>query len=425
MNPCLDRSLIGLRNDSDRDEVKGGITLISLGDIEKADSILRGQVLRTPLVYSPYFSEQVEGEVYLKLENLQKTGSFKLRGATNKIQTHLDRIGPRGVVAASAGNHAQGVALAAREAGIPATIVMPEWASITKQEATRGYGGQVRLKGQSLTASIREAEASVETGMTLIHPFDDPEVIAGQGTIALEIFAKLPDPDVIIVPIGGGGLIGGIATAVKSIRPQTRIIGVQAEACPSAYRSRELGELVRVEAERTIADGIAVKQPGELTFQIIQENVDEIVLVEEEQIAFAVLTLLERKNILAEGAGAVPAAALLDASAPIPKGGKIVLVISGGNVDTPLLDRILRQGLIRNGRMMKFGVILDDVPGSLAELLTLVAELQANVLQIHHHRSKENLPIYTSRVELELETRGWEHLNDITEALQKAGYSIE
>jgi threonine dehydratase len=305
-----------------------------LDDIKKADRILHGQVLRTPLVYSPYFSEQVEGEVYLKLENLQKTGSFKLRGATNKIQTNLDRIGPRGVVAASAGNHAQGVALAAREAGIPATIVMPEWASITKQEATRGYGGQVRLKGQSLTASIREAEASVETGMTLIHPFDDPEVIAGQGTIALEILNELPDPDLILVPVGGGGLIGGIATAVKRIRPQTRVVGVQADACPSAYQSRELGELVRVEAERTIADGIAVKQPGELTFQIIQENVDEIVLVEEEQIAFAVLTLLERKNILAEGAGAVPAAALLDASAPIPKGGKVVLVISGGNVDT-------------------------------------------------------------------------------------------
>jgi threonine dehydratase len=405
--------------------VKEKITLISLDDIQKADRILDGKVLRTPLVYSPYFSEQIEGEVYLKLENLQKTGSFKLRGATHKIQTHLDRIGPRGVVAASAGNHAQGVALAAREAGIPATIVMPEWASITKQQATRGYGGQVHLKGQSLAASIREAKDLAETGMTLIHPYDDPETIAGQGTIALEIFSELPAPDLILVPIGGGGLIGGIATAAKSIRPQTRIIGVQAEACPSAYQSCESRKVVCVEARRTIADGIAVKQPGELTFKIIQEKVDEIVLVEEEQIAYAILTLLERKKILAEGAGAVPVGALLDPSAPIPKGSKVVLVISGGNVDTPLLDRILRQGLMRNGRMMKFGVILDDVPGSLARLLTLIAQLQANVLQIYHHRSEEKLPIYTSRVELELETRGWDHLNEIAEALQEAGYSIE
>jgi threonine dehydratase len=399
--------------------------LVSLDDIHKANRILDGKVLRTPLVYSPYFSKQIEGEVYLKLENLQKTGSFKLRGATHEIQTHLNSIGPQGVVAASAGNHAQGVALAAREAGIPATIVMPEWASITKQEATRGYGGQVQLKGKSLTESIREAEELAETGMTLIHPFDDPEVIAGQGTIALEILSELPDPDLIIVPVGGGGLIGGIAAAAKSIRPKTRIIGVQAEACPSAHRSRESGEVIRVESRRTIADGIAVKQPGELTFQIIQEKVDEIFLVEEEQIAHAVLTLLERKNILAEGAGAVPVGALLDPSVSIPQGSKVVLVISGGNVDTPLLDRILRQGLLRNGRMMKFGVILDDVPGSLAQLLTLVASLQANVLQIYHHRSEVNLPIYTSRVELELETRGWDHLNEITDALREAAYSIE
>lgn len=399
--------------------------MVSLDDIRKADSILEGRILRTPLVYSPYFSAQAGAEVYLKLENLQKTGSFKLRGATNKIQTYLDRIGPRGVVAASAGNHAQGVAHAAREAGIPATIVMPEWASITKQEATRGYGGKIRLKGESLTASIREAEASVESGMTLIHPFNDPEVIAGQGTIGLEILNELPNPDLILVPVGGGGLIAGIATAVKSIRPQTRVVGVQAGACPSAHRSRKSGKPVRVEAGRTIADGIAVKQPGGLTFQIMQERVDEIVLVEEEQIAYAVLTLLERKKTLAEGAGAASAAALLDASVPIPKGGNVVLVVSGGNVDTPLLDRILRQGLIRNGRMMKFGVVLDDVPGSLAKLLTLVAECQANVLQIYHHRNKENLPIYTSRVELELETRGWEHLNEITDALNRAGYSIE
>jgi threonine dehydratase len=209
------------------------------------------------------------------------------------------------------------------------------------------------------------------------------------------------------------------------MRPETRVVGVQAEACPSAARSLELGKAVRVKSQRTIADGIAVKEPGELTFQIMQERVDEIVTVEEDQIAHAVLTLLERKNILAEGSGAVPVAALLDSSLQIPKGSKLVLVISGGNVDTPLLDRILRQGLIRNGRMMKFGVVLDDVPGALARLLTLAARLQANVLQVYHRRSEENLPIYTSRVELDLETRGWEHSHEIKEALRKAGYSIQ
>jgi threonine dehydratase len=396
--------------------------LLSLDDIQRANKIIQGKVLRTPLVYSPYFSRQIDGAVYLKLENLQKTGSFKIRGATYKIQANLKSIGSQGVVAASAGNHGQGVALAASEAGVPATIVMPEWASITKQEATRSYGGQVVLKGQSLADSIQEARGLVKTGMTFIHPFDDPEIITGQGTVALEIFSELADPDFIVVPIGGGGLIAGIATAAESIRPETRIIGVQAATCPSAYRSRESGKILRVENHNTIADGIAVKEPGELTFQIIQEKIYDIVLVDEEQIAHAILTLLEHKKILAEGAGAVSIGALLGEPTLVPKGSKVVLVISGGNVDMPLVDRILRQGLMRNGRLMKVSVDLGDTPGTLAKLLTLIAELQANVLHINHHRSEENLPILMSRVELELETRGWEHLNEIAEALRKGGY---
>lgn len=322
--------------------------MVSLDDIKKASRVIERMIIRTPLIYSPYFSRQLESEVYFKLENLQKTGSFKIRGATYKIRTHLDRIGPRGVVAASAGNHAQGVALAACHAGIPATIIMPEWASLTKQEATRNYGGKVHLKGQSLAACIQEAKRLADTGMTLIHPYDDPEIIAGQGTIALEILHELSDPDVILAPIGGGGLIAGIATAAKAVRPQTRIIGVQASACPSAYSSRLSGQIMKVEAERTIADGIAVKQPGDITFEIIQKRVDEIVLAEEDQIAYAILKLLERKKILAEGAGAAPLAALLNRSIQVPKGGKAVLVVSGGNIDIPLLDRILRQGLVRD-----------------------------------------------------------------------------
>ena len=399
--------------------------MVSLDDVRKADQVLRQRVLRTPLVHSPYFSQQTGGEVYLKLENLQRTGSFKLRGATYKIQSTLGRIGSSGVVAASAGNHAQGVALAARDAGVPATIVMPEWASITKQEATRAYGGRVVLKGQSIAECIGEAMALAETGMTFIHPYDDPQIMAGQGTIALEIFNKLPDPDLILAPIGGGGLIAGIATAAKSIRPETRVVGVQTAACPSAYRSRELRRLVEVKAQKTIADGIAVKQPGELTFQIIQQKVDDILLVEEDEIGYAVLTLLEREKILAEGAGAVPVGALINRSVTIPKGSKVVLVISGGNVDAPLLNRILKKGLIRNGRLMKLAVNLEDIPGSLARLLSLIAKLKANVLQIDHRRNEEDLPIYVSRVALELETRGWDHLKEVAEGLREAGYAIE
>jgi len=399
--------------------------VITLNDIQAADRVLEGKVLRTPLVYSPYFSKQIDGEVYLKLENLQRTGSFKLRGATYKIHTLLDRIGPRGVVTASAGNHGQGVAHAATQANVASTIVMPEWASITKQEAARAYGGEVLLVGRNLSESIQKATALVETGMCFIHPFDDPDIVAGQGTIALEIFSDLKDPDFIFVPIGGGGLVGGIATVTKSMRPQTKIIGVQAACCPSAYRSRERGMRLKVDAQRTIADGIAVKEPGELTFEIIQKKVDGIVLVDEDQIGQAILTLLEKKKILAEGAGAIPVGALLHPSVEIPKKSKVVLVISGGNVDTPLLDRILRQGLMRNGRMVRFAVTLDDVPGSLVQLLTLIARLQANVLHIAHHRSEIGLPIWMSRVELDIETRGWEHIGAVRKALDEAGYGIE
>jgi threonine dehydratase len=267
--------------------------------------------------------------------------------------------------------------------------------------------------------------ALAEKGMTFIHPYDDPYTIAGQGTIALEIFNKLSDPDLIIAPIGGGGLIAGIATAAKEIRPETRVVGVQAVACPSAYRSRKLGRVVEVEADKTIADGIAVKRPGELTFQIIQGKVDEIVLVEEDDIGYAVLTLLEREKILAEGAGAAPVGALIGGRITIPKGCKVVLVISGGNVDASLLDRILKKGLIRNGRLMKLAVNLEDVPGSLAKLLSLIAALKANVLQIDHRRNEEDLPIYVSHVALELETRGWDHLHEVAEGLRNAGYAIE
>ena len=394
-------------------------------DVQQAADILRDRVIRTPLIYSATFSELAGAQVFLKLENLQKTGSFKVRGASYKLQRRRAEIGTAGVVAASAGNHAQGVALAARQAGLPATIIMPVWASITKQEATRGYGGEVLLEGQNLEESIEKARELAASGKVFVHPYDDPDIIIGQATVGLEIYEDLPDPDFVLVPVGGGGLISGIATVSKIIRPETKIIGVQAAACPSAHQAFRTGVRTRVEACKSIADGISVKQPGNINLQIMREKVDDIVLVEESQIAAAILMLLERKKVLAEGAGAVPVAALVNSQVPIPAGSKVVLVISGGNVDSPLLGRVLRQGLFRNGRIMRLSVFLDDRPGALAGFLHHVAGLQANVLHIYHDRSLRDLPIDVSRVELELETRSPAHVAEIVAALDKAGYPIK
>lgn len=399
--------------------------MISLEDIQSAAATLQGRILRTPLIHSATFTKMAGAQVFLKLENLQKTGSFKLRGATFKLLRNAAAIGSRGVVAASAGNHAQGVALAARLAGIAAAIVMPLGSSLSKQEATRGYGGDVILDGNNLEESLRKAQEMAQEGKVLVHPYDDEDIITGQGTIGLEILEEIPDPDMIFVPIGGGGLIAGIASAVKAARPQTRIIGVQAAACPSAFASIQAGRVVRVEAHKSIADGLAVKQLGSINFEIIREKVDDIVVLDEEQIAAAILMLLERKKVLAEGAGAITLAALLQGAVRIPKDGKVVLVISGGNVDSSLLGRVLRQGLFRTGRVMRVSVCLEDVPGALAGLLSLIAKHQANVLQIDHDRSLLELPIYVSRVELELETRGPDHVQEILAALKAAGYSVE
>lgn len=398
--------------------------MISIEKIKQAADLIKRKVIRTPLVYSPFLSHMFGGEIYLKLENLQKTGSFKIRGATYCILKNKDEIGPGGVVAASAGNHAQGVALAARQANIPATIVMPEWASISKQEATRAYGGGVVIAGQTLGESIKKAEEMVQEGKTFIHPFDDPDIIAGQGTVALEIFDDLKETDMILAPIGGGGFISGIASTVKSIKPEVKVIGVQSAACPSAYESCRKGKIIRVDSKNSIADGISVKQVGELNFHIVRKSVDDVVLVEEDHIAAAILLLLERKKILAEGAGAVSLAALLNGSVAVPRGSKVVLLVSGGNVDSSLLGRIIGQGLLKNGRIMRFRVRLDDTPGSLAKLLTLISALKANVLHIVHERNAKDLPIYVTRVDMELETRGPTHFDEITRELNTAGYEL-
>jgi threonine dehydratase len=395
---------------------------VTIEDIRRAAEVIGDHIIRTPLVYSPLFSRRFGGEIYLKLENLQKTGSFKIRGAAHRLLKRSAEIESRGVVAASAGNHAQGVALAAREAGVPATIVMPEWASISKQEATAAYGGEVILHGQSVEESLHKAMALAEEGRTFIHPFDDPDIIAGQGTIALEILDELPETDAIIVPVGGGGLISGIAVAASAIRPRASVIGVEPAVCPSAHDARRKGERTEVPSASSIADGISVKQVGGANFDILQQHVDDIVLVDEEAIASAILTLLESKKILAEGAGAVPLAALMSGAVSLRPGSRTVLVISGGNVDSPLLGRILTKGLVKNGRIMRVQVRISDTPGSLARVLSLIAGAKANVLHIDHHRHARTLPLYTTAVDLELETRGEPHIREIEALLSDAGY---
>ena len=399
--------------------------MVNLDDIQGAARVLDGVAIKTPLIFSTSFSRRAGAQVYLKLETLQKTGSFKFRGAYHKLSKIRPQVSPLGVVAASAGNHAQGVAHAAQLLGVPATIVMPEWASISKQLATHAYGGRVILAGTSLTESLAQARTLEAEGRTFMHPYDDADVIAGQGTIGLEIVAELPAVEAILTPVGGGGLIAGIATAVKTVRPETKVIGVQAAVCASALAARRLGKPTPVTAGKSIADGISVKEVGRLPFAVMERLVDDIVTVEEEQIAAAVLDLLERKKILAEGSGAVPLAALVSGVLPSLRGRVVVLVVSGGNVDTHLLGRILNQGLFRSGRILRFSVLLEDVPGALAGLLKVVATSRGNILHILHDRMGRHLPLGLSRVELEVETRDVGHMEEILNALGSTGYEVE
>jgi threonine dehydratase len=398
--------------------------MVTLEDIRKAAERIGPSIIRTPVVYSPALSATTGAHVYLKLETLQKAGSFKVRGASNKILARAASVPARGVVAASAGNHAQGVAVAAQAAGIPATIVMPAWASLAKQEATRGYGAEIVLHGRTLEESIRRAEELASEGRLLIHPFDDDEVIAGQGTVGLEILADLPAADLIVVPVGGGGLAAGIATAAKAIRPAVEIAGVQAAACPSAAEALRANCPAMVRGERTIADGIRVARTGDCTFPLLQQHLDRLVLVTEDEIGDAMLLLLERKHIVAEGAGAAPLAALLGGSIPVRPGSTIVLVISGGNVDSALLFRIVRQAMARQGRILRFPVLLDDEPGALARLLAVIAAHGGNILRIRHSQGDHGMPVLAVRVELEVEMRGRGHCDELRRALADRGYEL-
>jgi threonine dehydratase len=391
-------------------------------EIEAAQDKVRKVILRTPLIYSDTFSRLTGKEVFLKLENLQKTGSFKIRGAYYKLSQFTPSMKKRGgVVAASAGNHAQGVALACSLLGIHSTIVMPEGVSLAKQMATQAYGGEVVLFGQNTDEALDYAKRLAKDGRPLIHPFDDEQVIAGQGTIGLEILEEVPGVEAIIVPVGGGGLISGIATIVKKRRPDVKIIGVQSTQAPSAYHSWKRKKIVEVEVKPTLADGIAIRMVGETTFPIIQKEVRQIVTVKEEEIASAILLLMERKRVVAEGAGATPLAALLSKGSTIrPK--RVVLVISGGNIDVNLLDRIIEKGLAQTGRLFRMSILLRDDPGALSKLTSLVAQYRANILHIVHERAAKDIPIGFSKVILVLETRGSDHIREIKEGLKEKGY---
>jgi len=396
-----------------------------LAEFERAREVVSRVARRTPMESSRYLAERLGVPVHLKCENLQRTGSYKLRGASNRIAALSDEERARGVVAASAGNHAQGVAYAARELGIAATIFMPVGVALPKLEATRAYGAEVVLVGNSVGETIEAAEAfAAESGAVMIPPFDHPDVIAGQGTLGLEILEQAPDATTIVVPIGGGGLAAGIASAAKQQAAREgrrlRVIGVQAENAAPYVASLAAGEPRQVPVVPTIADGIAVYRPGELNFAIIRETVDEVVTVSEDDIARALLVLLERAKLVVEPAGAVAVAAMMTGAVQVD--GPVVAVLSGGNIDPLLMQRVVAHGLAASDRYLTISVGLPDRPGQLARVAELLAEANANVVEVLHTRHGSGMQISEVELRLSVETRGPEHRAAVVEVLRRAGY---
>ena len=396
---------------------------VTLADIEAARPLVDSVAVRTPMVESRWLSALAGVPVHLKCENLQRTGSFKVRGSAVRIARLSDEERALGVVAASAGNHAQGVALAAQQHGIAATIFMPDGAPIPKERATRGYGADVRFTPGVLEDCLAAAtEFAEQTGASLIHPFDNRDIIAGQGTLGLEIVEQVPDAATVVVPTGGGGLIAGTAIAVKALRPDVRMVGVQASGAAAYPPSLAEGHPIRLPHMATMADGIAVRQPGALPFRLVREYVDDMLTVSEEALSRALVALVEREKLVVEPAGAAAAAALCED----PHGftGPIVIVLSGGNVDPLLLGKVIRHGMAAARRYLNLQVTLPDLPGGLAQLLTLVGEAGANVIEVAHERISPNLRLDEVDVHLQMETRGEPHAEAVIANIREHGYKV-
>ena len=396
--------------------------MLTIDNVYRARNALNGVARKTDVIYAPKLCK--DAEVYLKTENLQVTGSFKVRGAYYKMTCLSEEEKARGVVACSAGNHAQGVALAAQKNGIKAVICLPDGAPISKVEATKSYGAEVCLvKGVYDDAYQKALQLQAEKGYTFVHPFDDADVIAGQGTIALEILEQLNDLDAVIVPIGGGGLISGIAYTIKTLAPNVKVYGVQAAGAPSMFNAIAGHKIETLDSVSTIADGIAVKRPGDLTYETVEKYVDEIVTVTDDEISAAILALMEQQKLVTEGAGAVSVAAAMFGKVDI-KGKKVVCVLSGGNIDVTILSRVINRGLLMSGRSCWLTVELIDKPGQLLGVSEIIAQLGGNVTAVRHERANEGSDVNGCYLRIKLETRNFEHIEAIKSALIEAGFKL-
>lgn len=397
--------------------------MLSLDRVYKASTVLKEVIRETDMIAAPKLNSACN--VYLKTENLQVTGSFKIRGSYFKISQLTDQEKAKGVIACSAGNHAQGVALAATKNGIQSTICLPDGAPISKVEATKKYGANVCLvKGVYDDAYNKALQLKDEQGLTFIHPFNDPDVIAGQGTIGLEILSQLPSADVVVVPIGGGGLIGGVAYTIKQLKPSCKVYGVQAAGAPSMEKSILDGEIETLDGVNTIADGIAVKTPGTLTYELCQKYVDGIVTVSDDEIALAILTLLEQQKLIAEGAGAVPVAAIMNGKIPEIDGKNVVCVVSGGNIDVTILSRVIERGLKMGGRTADIVIALSDKPGQLSGVSQIIADQGANVVSVNYDSTDLDMNITDCYLKIGVETRNFEHIVSVKKALTDAGFKV-
>lgn len=397
-------------------------TLIGLEEIEQARLRIREILVDTPCLPSPALSEELGVEAWFKYETLQLTGSFKVRGAYNKIRALPQ---PKGVITASAGNHAQGVAFSAAQAGVPATIVMPKTTPLIKIENTRRLGGRVVLAGEIFDEACDEARRlEAEEGLVFVHPFDDDEVIAGQGTIGLEILEQVPDVEIVVVPVGGGGLISGIATAIKESRPLVKVYGVQTEAAPSMAESFYTGRRAARPASRSVADGIAVKSPGERTFEYVRRYVDGVVTVSEDWIRAAIIHLMEVGKTVTEGAAATVLAAVTHGRIPNAAGRRVAMILSGSNIDLALLSNMIDRSMVQNHRLVRFRTHVPDRPGALGELLMVIGRSGGNVVRIQHDRVFLHAGLWEAQVDLTLETRNEEHIEELKLVLKESGYKV-